>query len=179
MARVIFSTLIIIFLVTTYTTGYVSAETYVFDGTARSQVRIAQTTTIGVSGMDPSTIPNGSKIVYNASYPSSSNVNGYFISFSSVQVDADPAPSSISGVMADKYGNKYKQLVWDIDSNTSPSFDIVVTTGFNADIKGDLSPLSYEDTLGTSAYPEYRRRRTWCSLTPRPSLIRKTCCYRA
>jgi len=66
MARVIFSTLIIIFLVTTYTTGYVSAETCVFDGTARSQVRIAQTTTIGVSGLDPSTIPNGSKIVYNA-----------------------------------------------------------------------------------------------------------------
>jgi transglutaminase-like putative cysteine protease len=156
MARATFSTLIIICLTIAYTTGYVSADTYVFDGTARSQVSIAQTTTISVSGLDPSTIPNGSKVLYNASYPSSSNVNGYFISSSNVQIDADPAPSSISGIMTDKYGNKYKQLVWNIDRNTSPSFGIVVTTRFNADIKGDLSPLSYEDTIGTSAYPEYR-----------------------
>ncbi len=156
LARAIFSSLLIICLLVTYTISVASAETYIFEGTARSQVRITQTTIISVSGLDPSTIPNGSKIYYNASYPSSSNVNGYFISSSGVQINADPAPASISGIMTDKYGNKYKQLIWNIDSTTSPSFDIVVTTGFNADIKGDLSPLSYEDTLGTSAYPEYR-----------------------
>lgn len=156
MARAIFSILTIFCLIITYTAGSASAETYIFDGTARSQVRITQTTIISVSGLDPMTIPNGSKILYNASYPSSSNVNGYFISSSGVQINADPAPSSISGIMTDKYGNKYKQLAWDIDSNSSQSFDIVVTTGFYADIKGDLSPLSYEDTIGTSAYPEYR-----------------------
>lgn len=156
MARAIFSILTIFCLIITYTAGSASAETYIFDGTARSQVRITQTTIISVSGLDPMTIPNGSKILYNASYPSSSNVNGYFISSSGVQINADPAPASISGIMTDKYGNKYKQLAWDIDSNSSQSFDIVVTTGFYADIKGDLSPLSYEDTIGTSAYPEYR-----------------------
>ncbi|BAI61904.1 conserved hypothetical protein [Methanocella paludicola SANAE] len=156
MARAILSILTIFCLIITYTAGSASAETYIFDCTARSQVRITQTTIISVSGLDPMTIPNGSKILYNASYPSSSNVNGYFISSSGVQINADPAPSSISGIMTDKYGNKYKQLAWDIDSNSSRSFDIVVTTGFYADIKGDLSPLSYEDTIGTSAYPEYR-----------------------
>lgn len=156
MARAILSILIIVCLIVTYTVSVASAETYVFDGSARSQAQITQKTTINVSGLNPPQISNGSKIVYNASYPTSSNVNGYFISTSGVQIDASPAPSAISGIMIDKFGNKYKQLVWNINENTSSSLTIVVTTRFNIDVTGDLSPLSYEDIIGTDAYPEYR-----------------------
>jgi transglutaminase-like putative cysteine protease/outer membrane lipoprotein-sorting protein len=134
----------------------VQAETYVFDGSARSQVRITQTTTIQISGLNTSAIANGSKIIFNATYPSSSNVNGYTASYSSVQIDATPAPSRVSDIMTDAFENKYKQYEWAIDKNTSSSFSIVVTTRFNADITGDLGQLSYADTIGTDAYPEYR-----------------------
>lgn len=136
------------------------AATYVFDGSVRSQVHITQTTTIQISGLNPSSLPNGSKIVFNATYPSSSSVKGYSISPGAVQISANPAPSSISGIMTDPFGNKYKQLVWNIGKNSSPSFTITVTSGYDADITGDLSPLSYDDAIGTSAYPQYREATT-------------------
>jgi transglutaminase-like putative cysteine protease len=139
-----------------FAAGGAQAETYVFDGSARSQVRITQTTTIQISSLDTSAIVNGSKIIYNATYPSSSSVNGYTASYSSVQIDVTPAPSRVSDIMTDPFENKYKQYEWAIDRNTSSSFNIVVTTRFNADITGDLSQLSYDDPIGTAAYPEYR-----------------------
>lgn len=155
-ARAILSLFVIACIIAPCIVGAASAETYVFDGNARSQVRIAQTTTIQISDIDPAHLPNGSKIILNATYPSSSNVNGYFISSSNVQIEASPSPSSISDIMADQYGNQYKQLTWDLDENTSASFSIVVTTRFDADVTGDLSPLSYDDRIGTDQYPEYR-----------------------
>jgi len=155
MAGAILTVLIIACLLISYMISAANAETYVFDGSARSQARITQTTTITVSGLNPASIPNGSKIYYNASYPSTLSDGGYSIGASGVQISASPAPSSISGMMTDHYGNAYKQLVWDINSSTSSTLTLVVTTRFNADISEDMSPLSYEDTLGTISYPDY------------------------
>lgn len=171
MASAILTVLFIVCLINnTISAAY--AETYVFDGSARSQTRITQTTTIHVTGLNPATIPNGSKIYYNASYPSSLGSGGYSIGASNIQIDANPAPSSISGVRVDAYGNRYKQLVWDINSGTSSSLDLVVTTRFDADVAADLSPVSYEDAIGTDAYPEYRSPTSMVQSTA-PAIVNK------
>lgn len=136
--------------------GAAFAETYVFEGTASSSSRITETSVFYLYNMNPSAIPNGSKIVYNATCPASSGSGGYSIVVSDVRFDVRPAPSSISGVMEDGFGNDYRQIVWDIDRSSGSSLTLTVITSFDVDISADMAPLSYNDALGTAAYPEYR-----------------------
>jgi transglutaminase-like putative cysteine protease len=135
-----------------------SAATYFFDGSARSRVRITETTNIQASGIDPAHISNGSKFIFNASYPTSSSpdISGYSASYSNVRIDVSPAPSHVSDIMTDQFDNRYKQYEWDIDGNVSSTFTITVTTRFDADLEGDMSPLDCDDPVGTDAFPEYR-----------------------
>ncbi len=139
-----------------YAAADASAATYVLEGTTRSIVRITVITTIHVSGIEPGHIANGSKIVFNATYPVPASVGGYSATYSNVDIDVSPAPSRVPVTATDQYGNQYIQYTWDIDDSVSPTFDITATTGFDAEVDGDLSTLYYDDPVGTSAFPEYR-----------------------
>ncbi len=150
------------------------AETYVFDGTAGSVVRVTGTTTIHVSGIDIAHIANGSKLIFNATYPTSSppDINGYSATYSNIRLDVSPAPSYASEVRRDQFNNQFVQYVWEKDRIVSSDFDIVITTQFDADVRGDLSPLSYDDPVGTPAFPEFRSS-TDMAQSDDPAIIEK------
>lgn len=139
------------------------AETFMFDGSINSGLHVTETTNIHISGIDLAGISNGSKVVYNATIPWSGSVDGYSQSVSGTDLAVSTNPSNMPCTytdLSDAYGNTYRRYIWTLDGYHGSTFDISVTTSFNAAIASDLTKVNYTDPIGTSDYPEYRAPTT-------------------
>lgn len=94
---------------------------------------------------------NGAKIVYYAPVYESRSTNGFSQTISNFQITADPAPTSVSGVQADDFGNHYKKYEWSLEGFAGPSKTITVTTAFDATCTGNPAPEAFIEPLPSSA----------------------------
>jgi len=82
---------------------------------------------------------NGARIVYYAPVYETSSVSGFMQTVNNHQITADPAPTMVSDVQTDSFGNHYKKYEWSLDGFTG-SKTINVKTEFDATSTGNPAP---------------------------------------
>ncbi len=159
--RTIFSLIAIaFFIVPLFLSGTqgVYADTYVFDGTMTSTMHVTETATIQVSGLSMTGLPNGSKISYNMTYPSSYSVDGFSQSVSNVNMAVATSPTGVpytSSDLTDSFGNHYRRYTFNVDGFTGSTLGITVTATYDASITGNAGKVNYPDGIGSSDYPQF------------------------
>jgi hypothetical protein len=138
--------------------GGSSAETYVFDGTMTSTMHVVETNTVHVTGLNLAGLPNGSKITFNMTIPSSDSVDGFSQSISGLNIVMSTVPSGVpSGYadMQDRYGNRYRRYTFNLNGYGGSTLDIAATASFDATITGDARKANYTDAIGSPWHPEF------------------------
>ncbi|HMK46929.1 MAG TPA: transglutaminase domain-containing protein [Methanocella sp.] len=93
---------------------------------------------------------NGSKIIFQAPVYDTTNVNGFSQSVSNFNINANPAPDSISTLQTDNFGNHYYTYTWDL-TGFSGSKTIAVQTDFDVTTIASPTPDSFNDPYPVSA----------------------------
>ncbi len=157
--RSIFSLIAIAFFILPVFISGAQADTYVFDGTMSSTMHVTETANVHVSGLNMAGLANGSKIIYNMTYPGSDSVDGFSQGVSNVNMAVTTAPTGVpytSSDQTDSYGNHYIRYIFNMDGFAGSTLDITAIASFDASITGNAGKVNYPDGIGSSEFAQYR-----------------------